>query len=90
MEEQSFVNGEMRISEPAEEHPGEKLVDKYIYIVLAVFAGDFGIHKFYSGHIAAGILYLLFCWTFIPAFISIFDIIKACGRIKDPQNRIWM
>jgi TM2 domain-containing membrane protein YozV len=38
--------------------------------VFALVLGGLGIHKFYLGQTAAGILYLLFCWTFIPAFIA--------------------
>src|SRR5947209_1490863 len=42
-------------------------------IVAAVFAlllGGFGIHKFYLGRIGQGILYLIFCWTFIPTLVG--------------------
>ncbi|RDB36679.1 MAG: NINE protein [Spirobacillus cienkowskii] len=38
--------------------------------VLALLLGGVGIHKFYLGKIAAGFLYLLFCWTFIPSIIA--------------------
>ena len=37
---------------------------------LALFLGSFGIHKFYLGQVALGILYLLFFWTGIPGFIA--------------------
>ena len=43
--------------------------------VLAFLLGGFGIHKFYLGKIAAGVLYLLFCWTFIPAIIAFIEFI---------------
>src|SRR5665647_305696 len=33
--------------------------------LFALFLGGFGIHKFYLGCTGMGILYLLFCWTFI-------------------------
>ena len=44
-------------------------------IVLALFLGGFGAHKFYLGQPGMGILYLVFCWTFIPVFISLIEII---------------
>ncbi|MBL1211460.1 NINE protein [Geminocystis sp. GBBB08] len=44
-------------------------------IILAFFLGGLGIHKFYLGNNFAGILYLVFCWTFIPSLLSIFDFI---------------
>ncbi len=43
--------------------------------VLAFLLGGIGAHKFYLGRVGTGILYLLFCWTFIPAFISFVEFI---------------
>jgi len=42
-------------------------------ILLCFFCGGIGIHKFYLGQNVAGILYLLFFWTFIPALIAFVD-----------------
>lgn len=38
--------------------------------VLALLLGGLGIHKFYLGKIGMGILYIVFCWTFIPALVA--------------------
>ena len=38
--------------------------------LLALFLGGFGCHKFYLGKTFQGFLYLIFCWTYIPAFVS--------------------
>lgn len=43
--------------------------------LLAFFLGGFGAHKFYLGQTGMGILYLLFCWTFIPAIIALVEFI---------------
>ena len=43
--------------------------------ILALFLGGFGIHKFYLGSGGWGILYLLFCWTFIPAIAAFVEAI---------------
>jgi TM2 domain-containing membrane protein YozV len=43
--------------------------------LLAFFLGGFGVHKFYLGRVAAGFLYLIFFWTFIPAFIAFIEFI---------------
>lgn len=43
---------------------------KIVAGVLALLLGGFGIHKFYLGKSGQGILYLLFCWTFIPAIVA--------------------
>jgi TM2 domain-containing membrane protein YozV len=44
-------------------------------IILAFFFGGIGAHKFYTNKPLLGILYILFCWTFIPSFISFIDMI---------------
>ena len=41
--------------------------------VLAILLGDIGIHKFYMGKVGMGILYLLFCWTGIPALVGLIE-----------------
>jgi TM2 domain-containing membrane protein YozV len=47
--------------------------------LFAIFLGSFGIHKFYLGQTGQGILYLLFCWTFIPGIIGFIEgIIYLC------------
>lgn len=43
--------------------------------LLALFLGGIGIHKFYLGRGGQGILYLIFFWTFIPAFIAFIEAI---------------
>lgn len=47
--------------------------NKGIAAVLAFFLGGIGIHKFYLGENLAGILYFIFCWTFIPSVIAFFE-----------------
>jgi TM2 domain-containing membrane protein YozV len=44
-------------------------------VLLAFFLGGIGAHKFYLGRVGQGILYLLFCWTFIPAIIAFVEFI---------------
>ena len=41
--------------------------------LFAIFLGGIGIHKFYLGKVGQGILYLLFCWTLIPAIIGLIE-----------------
>ena len=43
--------------------------------ILAFFLGGIGVHRFYLNQIGLGFLYLLFCWTFIPAIIAFIDFI---------------
>jgi len=45
--------------------------DKTTAGILALVCGGVGIHRFYLGQPILGILYILFCWTFIPAIIAL-------------------
>ncbi|MGA1264961.1 MAG: TM2 domain-containing protein [Prochlorothrix sp.] len=49
--------------------------NKIIALLLAFFFGWFGAHKFYLGQTTLAVIYLFFCWTFIPGLLSIFDCI---------------
>ncbi|MCF7820530.1 MAG: TM2 domain-containing protein [Candidatus Pacebacteria bacterium] len=55
----------------------------YLALILAILLGFFGIHKFYLGKIKSGVLYLLFSWTFVPAILTIFDVIKLIFQDKE-------
>ncbi len=48
---------------------------KGVALLLALFLGGLGAHRFYLGDTGLGILYLLFFWTFIPAFIALIDLL---------------
>ncbi len=47
--------------------------------LLALFLGGIGVHKFYLGQTGAGIVYLLFCWTFIPGLIAFVEALLLFG-----------
>jgi TM2 domain-containing membrane protein YozV len=49
---------------------GRDSTKKLVAALLAIFAGTFGIHKFYLGKVGQGILYLFFCWTGIPTVVG--------------------
>ena len=51
-------------------------------MLLALFVGGFGIHKFWLSEIVPGVLYLLFCWTFIPSIIALIE----CFFMKNTVN----
>ena len=47
--------------------------------ILGILLGAFGVHKFYLGEVALGILYLFFFWTFIPGLIGLIEgIVYLC------------
>jgi TM2 domain-containing membrane protein YozV len=43
--------------------------------ILAFFLGGLGVHRFYLGQTGLGFLYLIFCWTLIPAFAGFIDFV---------------
>lgn len=52
-------------------------------VLLTLFLGGLGAHKFYMGETGLGVLYLVFCWTYIPsiiAFIEVFTISSKVGK----------
>ena len=54
--------------------------------VLGILLGGLGIHKFYMGKIGMGILYLVFCWTYIPAIVGFVEgIIYLCSNDENFQ-----
>lgn len=67
---------------------GRKLVSKVAYVLLALFLGGLGIHNFYAGKVGLGVLYLVFCWTFIPAIAALVQAIIAICKTSDAYGRI--
>lgn len=54
--------------------------------LLGIFLGGIGVHKFYMGKIGMGILYLLFCWTGIPAIVGFIEgVIYLCSNDENFQ-----
>ena len=47
--------------------------NKTVAGLLGVFLGGLGIHKFYMGRHGQGILYLLLCWTYVPAIVGLIE-----------------
>lgn len=71
------------------EYPvGKKVVNKVAYILLAIFLGSFGVHKFYSGKIGIGVVFVLFCWTGIPSVIGVIEGIIAIFKRADLNGNI--
>ncbi len=66
----------------------QHVVNKLAYLLLTLFLGGFGIHKFYSRRFLQGILYLIFCWTYIPSIIAFFEFIFTCFKTSDSNGRI--
>jgi TM2 domain-containing membrane protein YozV len=55
--------------------------------LLSLLLGGLGVHHFYLGKPGAGFLFLILCWTFIPAIISLFTAIQYFSMTDDTFNR---
>ncbi len=60
-----------------------------VALFLALFTGGVGFHKFYLGKIGQGILYFLFFWTFIPAFLALIDLFKLLTMSEDKFQKLY-
>ena len=65
-----------------------KKVNKTLYAVLTILFGSIGINKFYAGQIKKGILSILFCWTLIPAILSVAEFITVLTEKADKTGKI--
>ena len=57
-------------------------------VILALFLGGLGIHKFWLGSTGMGLLYLIFCWAFIPAIVAIIDACNMGNSVKKYNGKI--
>ena len=56
---------------PGDYTPGAK--SRITAGILGILLGGIGVHKFYLNKVRLGILYLVFCWTAIPAIIGLVE-----------------
>jgi TM2 domain-containing membrane protein YozV len=50
-------------------------------LVLTFFLGGLGAHRFYLGQTGLGVLYALFCWTFVPAIVAFVELFLIMSRV---------
>lgn len=79
-----YMNAAVSPASTAPEYSRTK--SKVVAFVLAWLLGGFGGHKFYLGRVGQGLIYLIFCWTFIPAIIAF---IEGIVYITMDDQRFW-
>ena len=62
-------------------HYGSLAKRPTIAVLLALFLGGLGAHRFYLGQTRVGMWYLLFSWTGIPALIAFVETFTLTGRV---------
>lgn len=65
-------------------------VNKLAFILLALFLGSFGIHRFYARKFISGAIYLLLSWTFIPTLLSLIEAAIALFKTPNDIGQIWI
>ena len=66
-------------------HNGGK--SKVTAILLAIFLGGLGAHKFYMGSWGWGIIYLLTCWLMAPFIVALVEWIRYLLMSTEEFNR---
>lgn len=57
--------------------------------LLGIFFGGIGLHKFYLGQNLLGVIYILFCWTFIPAIVGFCEGIIYLLNSEESFQKTW-
>lgn len=63
-------------------------VDKKKYILLAIFTGWMGGHRFYEKRYLLAAFYLLFCWTLVPLTMVVIDLMIVLPKQADAEGKI--
>ena len=66
------------------------LVNKKIYLLLNIFLGWCGMHRFYEKRWILGLFYLALCWTGLPAMLCVTDLFAAAPKKADENGLIWI
>lgn len=61
-------------------------LNKKKYILLLIFTGWMGGHRFYARHFWVGGLYLVFFWTLIPVMMSVLDLMQVIPMKSDENG----
>lgn len=65
-------------------------VGKKKYILLALFTGWLGGHRFYAKQYPLAILYLALFWSGFPAAMTIIDLLVVIPKEADTDGKIWL
>ena len=84
----NLSNTQTNNGQPTVYQVGGKVVNKLVYCILAFFLGGIGAHKFYAGKTGVGLMFLIFCWTFIPSFVAFIDFLFGLTKKADANGNI--
>ncbi len=61
--------------------------DRTVGLLLTLFLGGVGGHRFYLGQVGLGVAYLVFCWTLIPGIIALVELFLIGKRVDGYNER---
>lgn len=67
---------------------GLHYVNKWVYVLLAIFFGGFGAHHFYAGYNGKGFFYLILLVTGISVILGFFQGFLALFKTPDANGKI--
>ena len=67
---------------------GLHYVNKWVYVLLAIFFGGLGAHHFYAGYNGKGILYLVLLVTGISVLLGLIQGVLAVFKTPDANGKI--
>lgn len=67
---------------------GQVRKSKTTAILLALFLGGVGAHRYYMGDIAWGVIYTVFCWTFIPGLAAFVELFLLSDRVRRHNEKM--
>lgn len=65
-------------------------VKKKTYILLTIFLGWLGVHRFYEKRYVLGVVYAALCWSTISLFLSFTDLLIAIPIKADEDGNIMI
>jgi TM2 domain-containing membrane protein YozV len=68
----------------------EIMLSKKKYLLLAIFTGWMGGHRFYARQYPTAILYLLLCWTGFGAAMTLIDLLIIIPKPIDENGLVAM
>ena len=60
-----------------------KRKDATVGVLLALFLGGLGGHRFYMGQTGLGVVYILLCWTFVPTVVGLVEAFFMSKRVRE-------
>lgn len=60
-----------------------------VAIIIAILFGWLGFHKFYLNRNGQGLMYLFFSWTWIPAILTLFDVIGLLAMSEEKFHETY-